>query len=219
MTDTIQLSREQLKSILAEILQNQGPRSRTEIFAREIDYKTNAAMDANDISFDASNLTLAIKAAEGNVLPLLVASTLPMLLKNQNTHKYIIPRSDEILKESSKQIERSIFKQSLNDVLLSAKNDPEGLPRWFFSVCVADTLFKPKENQDKFWLSKAAELLCGILSMAQHIPLDNNIDEETINLLHAIPIDNLSPWEKHGQKNSWTARSEKNKRKHLFHND
>jgi hypothetical protein len=197
------IPRNDLKSILAQILENQGPRSRMEIFARQAGYRSDAAMTAETAPLDASPAALARASAEGRVLPQLVMSAFPEVSGSGNrrsTARSNAPRADDILKASSTSLDRKTFKENLGDILLAARTAPEGLPRWFFSVAVSDVLLEPPAASDKFWLTKAAVQLCGILAMVDQIPAKAGIHEGLVADLAALPDDELTPWEIQGRR-------------------
>lgn len=196
-----EIPRDEIKSILAEVLQDHGPRSRMEIFSRQAGYRTDAAMSAAMVSLSLSAEARSRDAAEGRVLPHIVASALPYMQDGANRRRAARPRApgaDEILKASSASLDREAFKKSLGDVLCAARTAPEGLPRWFFAVAVADTLLEPPKGAERFWFAKAAEMLCGILALAGKVPQDVGIHEGLVQELAALSEDGLSEWERQG---------------------
>jgi hypothetical protein len=203
MINIHEIERGTLKSILAEILQDQGPRSRMEIFARQAGYRTDATMTAAASSINPSGDENARAAAHGYVLPHMVMSAMPMVEETSNRRasaRPCSPRADAILKAASSNLDDEMFKEHLGDVLSAARVAPEGAPRWFFAVATADALFKPDPRSDKFWLTKAATTLCGILALAGRIPEGTGIHEGLVAELASLSEDNLSPWELHGHR-------------------
>lgn len=203
MIDTHEIRRDTLKSILAEILSDHGPRSRMEIFARQAGHRTDAAMTAAPSAIDPSPAALARAAAEGHVLPHLVVSALPLTEESSNprsTRRPRSPRVDDTLRAASAGLDREAFREGLGDVVGAARIAPEGAPRWFFAVAAADVLLEPPVGFDRFWRSRAATTLCGILALAGRIPSRTGIHDGLVAELAASPKEKLSPWEIQGHR-------------------
>lgn len=148
---------------------------------------------------------LSIKAAQGQVLPVLIYAG-RVCLKHKDhlvwketvvVNDVEVPDAETILEQAFLLLNERPFKEHLKGVFSRARRAPDGPPRFFYALASSQICFAPDGSQDDFWPNKSSALMWALLSLAARLPM-GPLSPELHPAACALNVNALSKWERKG---------------------